>query len=373
MLAVLVIGIVFGALFLAATATILHKTGDTAFCVSCHSMQQPLAEYQGSVHFQNPQGVRAECADCHIPPQPVDYLLTKAGALKDVWGEMTGKIATPENYQAHKLAMAQSVWQGMKANDSASCRRCHSFNAMDMLSQSAEARIQHPQAIAAGQTCIDCHKGVAHIMPDMRGLAVIGASALAHVASATPKDAATLYTTRTETFSLPQRAEAENDGTLMPTTRLIVIARHGDRVSARLMGWQQDGVAAALYAGQGKRILSALLAETAVRQLKTLSTLTDTDTGQRWHQVELTVELPAAHLIDQPEAIWRYAASLMADNCTGCHGLTALDRFTANQWIGVVKGMSGRTSLTAEQTRILTQYVQKHASDMPVATPQDKP
>ena len=46
-----------------------------------------------------------------------------------------------------------------------------------------------------------------------------------------------------------------------------------------------------------------------------------------------------------------------------CHGLTALDHFNANQWIGVIKGMEPRTSLTPEQARMLTQYVQKHASD----------
>lgn len=78
-------------------------------------MQQPLAEYQGSVHFQNKPGIRADCADCHIPQQPLDFLKTKVLALKDVYGELTGKIDTPEKYQAHKLAMAQSVWNTMKA------------------------------------------------------------------------------------------------------------------------------------------------------------------------------------------------------------------------------------------------------------------
>nr|EHP5253720.1 NapC/NirT family cytochrome c [Escherichia coli] len=24
----------------------MHKTSDTEFCISCHSMEQPLAEYQ---------------------------------------------------------------------------------------------------------------------------------------------------------------------------------------------------------------------------------------------------------------------------------------------------------------------------------------
>ncbi len=104
---ILLIGIIIGAALLAGTATVFHKTSDTAFCVSCHTMQQPLAEYQGSVHFQNTKGIRAECADCHVPHEPLDYLWTKIRAVKDIYGEMAGTINTPEKYEAHKLAMAQ--------------------------------------------------------------------------------------------------------------------------------------------------------------------------------------------------------------------------------------------------------------------------
>ena len=63
----LLLGIIIGAALLAGTATVMHKTSDTAFCISCHTMEQPLAEYQGSIHFQNTKGIRAECADCHVP------------------------------------------------------------------------------------------------------------------------------------------------------------------------------------------------------------------------------------------------------------------------------------------------------------------
>lgn len=143
----LLLGIIIGAALLAGTATVMHKTSDTAFCISCHTMEQPLAEYQGSIHFQNTKGIRAECADCHVPHQPIDYLLTKVAALKDVYGEVTGKIDTPEKYEAHKLAMAQSVWDTLKKNDSATCRSCHSYDAMDVIAQKPEARQQHPVAI----------------------------------------------------------------------------------------------------------------------------------------------------------------------------------------------------------------------------------
>lgn len=40
-----------GGLLLAQKA--LHKTSDTAFCLSCHSMSKPFEEYQGTAHFSN--------------------------------------------------------------------------------------------------------------------------------------------------------------------------------------------------------------------------------------------------------------------------------------------------------------------------------
>ncbi|EON3341461.1 NapC/NirT family cytochrome c [Yersinia enterocolitica] len=361
---ILLIGIIIGAALLAGTATVFHKTSDTAFCVSCHTMQQPLAEYQGSVHFQNTKGIRAGCADCHVPHEPLDYLWTKIRAVKDIYGEMVGTINTPEKYEAHKLAMAQSVWKTLKENDSATCRSCHSFDAMDITGQSAEARIQHPVAIKKGETCIDCHKGVAHILPDMSEVTQAGAAELATAAAQTPATATTLYTIATEPFFM-NAGDSHNAGNLMPSTEVEVVKQQGDQVLVDVKGWQQDGVAEVFYAAQGKRILSVLLGEDAQKALKTLNTQTDPETNLVWHQVALQVWLPKKQLVDDQQKIWRYAADMMSANCTGCHGLTALDRFNANQWIGVIKGMAPRTSLTQEQLRVMTQYVQKHASDMP--------
>ena len=62
----LLLGALLGVAALGVTVTVMHKTSPTEFCVSCHSMQTPLAEYQGSDHFQIVKGIRAECADCHM-------------------------------------------------------------------------------------------------------------------------------------------------------------------------------------------------------------------------------------------------------------------------------------------------------------------
>lgn len=362
----LLLGALLGVAALGVTVTVLHKTSSTEFCVSCHTMQTPLAEYQGSVHFQNAKGIRAECADCHIPNDPASYLWTKIRAVKDIYHEAIGTLDTPEKYEAHKLRMAQSVWDELKANDSATCRSCHSYAAMDILAQRPNARAEHPVAIKEGQTCIDCHRGVAHIMPDMSELAAAGASELAAAAAQTPASVTTRYAIATTPLYLDAKATTD-EGTLMPSTQVAILASDNGRAQVRIDGWQQDGVSEVFYAAPGKRILSVLVGETARKALVTGKSETDSATNLTWHQVSLTAWVDQRQLIGDQGKLWQYASTLMSNNCTGCHGLTALDHFNANQWIGVIKGMESRTSLTPEQARMLTQYVQKHASDMSTA------
>ncbi|WP_413784108.1 NapC/NirT family cytochrome c [Aliivibrio fischeri] len=43
---------------------------------------------------------------------------------------------THEKYEEHRLAMAETVWEQMRENDSATCRSCHSFDAMETYDQS---------------------------------------------------------------------------------------------------------------------------------------------------------------------------------------------------------------------------------------------
>lgn len=367
-LLLLLSGLVIGLLLVAGGVTVMHKTSDTAFCVSCHSMERPLAEYQGSVHFENHAGIRAGCADCHVPSEPVSYLLTKIAAVKDVYGEVTGSIDTEDKYNGHKLAMAESVWKTMKANDSATCRSCHRYDAMDILAQRPDARRAHPVAIDKNQTCIDCHRGVAHILPDMTSSNAAGASQLAALTAEVQPSDGTLYSIKTHSFVL-QPGAINPAGTLFPSAPLIPLRREGSLTQARLEGWQQEGVTGVIYGAPGRRIIRAVLDESSQRQLKTLGSQTDSQTDTQWHHVALTAWFPSEVLIASQQKIWQYAADLMSTNCTGCHGLTALDHFTANQWIGVMKGMAPRTALNEEQLRILTLYAQNHASDMPAAQP----
>ncbi|WP_318474236.1 NapC/NirT family cytochrome c [Photobacterium leiognathi] len=360
----LAIGVGVGWLTLATTQTVLHKTSDTKFCISCHSMQKPLAEYQGTIHFQNEHGVRAECADCHIPTGKIDYLITKIRASKDIYHEfITGKIDSDEKFEQHRGEMAQTVWDQMKETDSSACRSCHEFTAMSILEQRPAAQKMHTQAMSDGSTCIDCHKGIAHLLPDTTDKAQAGADELSKAAASSSTSATELYSIATQPFFMTKDDEY-NQGNLMPSTKVDVISREGDRVQATISGWQQDGVDSVIYAAKGKRIISALLSDDSKKVLKENGTETDPATGLVWHKVSLDVWADNKSFVDNEAPLWAYSSNLMNSNCTGCHGLTALDHYNANQWIGVIKAMETRTSLTKEQSRMLTQYVQKHASDM---------
>ncbi|MBT7769407.1 MAG: hypothetical protein HN705_05445, partial [Rhodospirillales bacterium] len=43
---------------------------------------------------------------------------------------------------------------------------CHSYEAMDFHKQSRRAQEKMQKGIKEGKTCIECHKGVAHKLPD---------------------------------------------------------------------------------------------------------------------------------------------------------------------------------------------------------------
>ena len=146
----------------------LHATSSTEFCYGCHSHENFIKpEYEASSHFVNQAGVRAGCADCHLPHDSwFELVWTKAVVSLDVIPEVMGKIDTAEKYEAHRAEMAESVWRDMKDNDSAYCRSCHSIDAMDLEAQGRKTARRHSKAEERGETCIDCHYGIVHAEPE---------------------------------------------------------------------------------------------------------------------------------------------------------------------------------------------------------------
>ena len=157
-----------GAAALGSVNYVLHATSSTEFCYACHSHEAFIKpEYESSSHFINKAGVRASCSDCHLPHDNwFDLVWTKTVVSFDVFPEMMGKLDTAEKYEAHRAEMAESVWPEFMENDSRYCRSCHSFDAMDLEGQGRSTARRHTRAEDAGQTCIECHYGIVHALPE---------------------------------------------------------------------------------------------------------------------------------------------------------------------------------------------------------------
>lgn len=164
-------GFVAGIIFWGGFNTALEATNTEKFCISCHEMENNVyEELKTTIHFTNRSGVRATCPDCHVPHDWTDKIARKMQASKEVWGKIFGTINTREKFLAHRKRLSENEWRRLKANDSLECRNCHNFDYMDFSVQSDRAAVQHSTSLASGEkTCIDCHKGIAHRLPDMAG------------------------------------------------------------------------------------------------------------------------------------------------------------------------------------------------------------
>lgn len=148
----------------------LRWTNTESFCTGCHEMRDTVyAEFKDTPHDRNASGVRAICSDCHVPREPLAMLARKVRATGELWGKMTGKIDTPEKFEAHRYELAKNVWKRMKTTDSRECRHCHTESAMNSELQSERAQTRHERAKREKMTCIDCHYGIAHREPEGPG------------------------------------------------------------------------------------------------------------------------------------------------------------------------------------------------------------
>ncbi len=165
--AIFLVGGAAGIIFWGGFNTYMEYTNSLEFCTSCHEMERwVFREYQQTIHYKNRTGVRVVCSDCHVPKEWTPKLVRKVKASNELFHWALGTINTKEKFEAKRLQLAENVWRTMKANDSHECRNCHSFEAMDFERQQRRPRKKHPVAMREGKTCIDCHKGIAHSLPE---------------------------------------------------------------------------------------------------------------------------------------------------------------------------------------------------------------
>jgi trimethylamine-N-oxide reductase cytochrome c-type subunit TorC len=366
--ALLATGAVAGVLFWGGFHWAMEASNSNEFCISCHEMRDNVyVEYQKTVHYSNASGVQAGCADCHVPKPWLHKVARKIYATNELYHWAMGTIDTREKFESHRAEMAKRVWAAMEANDSRECRNCHAFETMAFEHQSEKASEQMKAAWEKGETCISCHKGIAHELPDLSTGYKAMFVELEALAGKQDLDVAELHTIRTEDVYATADDVANGGrpaGRLLPATALEVLGRDGDAVQVRVEGWQQDGNERVIYALMGRRIFSVALSPAATDLVERHETVLDEDTELTWHRVSADLWIAPGGVIDDQQKLWDYGAELNNAACSICHTMAKPGHHLANQWIGVLKAMERFSTLDKEQTRMLQKYLQFHASDV---------
>lgn len=361
MLTLLIVGIVVGVALIVVPHVGMKVTSTTEFCVSCHSMETVYEEYKQSVHFQNASGVRAECHDCHIPNDLPGMIKRKLEASNDIYQTFIAhSIDTPEKFEAKRAELAEREWARMKENNSATCRSCHDYDSMDHAKQNPEAARQMQIAAKDNQSCIDCHKGIAHQLPDMSsGFR----KQFDELRSKANDDGNTLYSLDIKPL-YAQKGDKDPAGSLLPASEVKVLKRDGDWLQVEITGWTEtDGRRRVLSELPGKRIFVASIRGDVQENVKTLESTTVEATDTSWSKLQATAWMQQGDMVNDIKPIWAYADSLYNGSCNQCHGAPDIAHFDANSWIGTLNGMIGFTSLDKREERTLLKYLQMNASD----------
>lgn len=290
--------------------------------------------------------------------------MRKTEALNDLYHTfISPSIDTPEKFNAKRAELAQREWARMSANNSAACKSCHSYEAMDHGKQSANAAAQMTAAAAKDSNCIDCHKGIAHHKPDMSSGFRDRYKQLQQQGEKL-STAMTLFSLSEKTLTATAGAPA-GKALLFPATQVKVLQKEGSNVQLEVTGWRESkGRGRVITQYMGKRVFSAVLDASLMENVKVLQTQTDPGSHQEWQQVSVTAWTSAQGLIDSITPVWEYSDQMLQSTCSACHSTPPATRYTANGWIAGLKAMSTYYRLNPVEERTLLKYLQTHASDV---------
>ncbi|MDO6541217.1 pentaheme c-type cytochrome TorC [Photobacterium sanguinicancri] len=361
-------GFVAGVIFWGGFNTALEHTNTEEFCIGCHEMRDNVyVELQSTVHWSNHSGVRATCPDCHVPHNWTDKIARKMQASKEVFGAIFGTIDTREKFLEKRLELANHEWKRFAANGSMECKSCHNYDSMDWDLMSDRARSQMKQAAERDQSCIDCHKGIAHQLPG--NMEASGGMVDQLVAKAQN----TQYSEGNNYFSvrfLPMfedEAMTKDGGQLNPASEVKVVAVTDKAIQVEINGWRKTkGFGRVINEDFGMNIPTAALSKEAAQSeglVEKFEEKEDDLTGLPWQRVSVKLWMPKESMLANVDEIWSETKSAYNTNCSVCHTQPEEAHFDANTWPGMFNGMLAFVNLDHDSEALVLKYLQKHSSD----------
>lgn len=357
---------VMGILFWGGFNTALEATNTEEFCISCHSMEsKPYQELQQTVHWSNHAGVRATCPDCHVPHDWSRKIARKMEASSDVWGWIFNTVNTSEKFEDKRLEMASREWARFDRDDSLACKNCHEYDSMKWDEMSTLAQKQMKRAAEKDQSCVDCHKGIAHKLPDMGDARA--PQLIAEVGSGESQFSNDEYyfsaLTKPLFFSPTGYVEA---GTLNVATKVKVLETNGNRVKVTIAGWRKKiGISRVIYFDFGINMLTAQLSIEAAKTEGVIIPFEEKEddlTGLKWQRVETTLWTEKEYLLTEQQPLWDYARTTFRKSCSVCHTQPDEAHFDANTWPGMFQGMIAFVNMDDDTQALVQKYLQTHSS-----------
>ncbi|MDN6180271.1 MAG: pentaheme c-type cytochrome TorC [Halomonas subglaciescola] len=366
---IIIVSFIAGVIFWGGFNTAMEVTNTEKFCVSCHEMEDNVyQELQETVHWSNRSGVRAICSDCHVPHEWTAKIARKMQASKEVWGAIFGTINTPEKFEGKRLELAQHEWARFDANGSQECRNCHDYDSMDWELMSDKARRFMKPAAERDQSCLNCHKGIAHHLPEEmnKGGNPLLADLLNDATSVSANKDTPYYSA--ESVDLYRDAElTELVGHLTIATEVAVLETQGGSVKLEIPGWRKEkGFGRVFYEDFGQNITNAVLDKDAAQDESLVATRErkeDDLTGLPWAKVTAELWAKKGAYLKGRDALWDTASEIYHDGCSVCHSEPDPEHFDANTWPAMFSGMVGFTNMDGPTQSLVLKYLQKHSSD----------
>ncbi|MDB1123627.1 pentaheme c-type cytochrome TorC [Vibrio algarum] len=361
-------GFIAGIVFWGGFNTALEATNTEEFCISCHTMEANVyKELQETVHWKNNSGVRATCPDCHVPHEWTDKIARKMQASKEVFAQVFGNYDEPGVFEERRKELAQHEWDRFSANGSLECKNCHNYDSMDFDSMSTAAQTQMKLAAEKDQSCIDCHKGIAHKLPEGMSGAGSMMEELEEMALKTNYDVGQSITTIRHLALFEDSAMTIDAGKILPASSVTILAQEGDAIQVQIEGWRKArGFARVIQEEFGMNIGVASLTKSAAKNKKIIEKhekKVDDLTGLPWQRVTAKLWMKKETVINSIDPIWEKSKVAYQSNCSTCHTQPEEGHFDTNTWPGMFNGMLAFVNFDTDTEALILKYLQKHSSD----------
>ena len=360
-------GFIAGIIFWGGFNTALEVTNTEEFCIGCHEMSDNVyVELQETVHWQNRSGVRATCPDCHVPHNWTDKVARKMQASKEVWGTVFGTINTREKFLEKRGTLAQHEWDRFTANNSLECKNCHNYESMDFELMDERAQVQMKMAAERGQSCIDCHKGIAHELPENMNSGEGTLAKLEAMATSGYKKGQNYYSVRQLPLFTDKGLTTEA-GQLNAATEVKILAVEGDAIRVEIDAWRKTkGFGRVMFEDFAMNINEGYLTKEVAQSdqyMQKGETKEDDLTGLPWQKVSVELWMHNRSLTESRDTLWTFAKTTYDRSCSVCHTQPAEAHFATNTWPGMFNGMLSFVNLDGDTQALVLKYLQKHSSD----------